>query len=177
MTSAPSSSRTGGSSAALSGEEYRRRLEKVRVCVQSLTVPFNTFMPSTGAPATADTPHPPSLSPFAGSATSGSQRATGSFRPKRTRRMGYPRIRANRYRDRARAASRRPTVHSHDLTRRAAHSFRPTAGRRAPRGLVGGNRATPATRASRRSVARGPRPSSGSGRAWRRCPDSNGPPP
>jgi len=36
--------------------------------------------------------------------------------------MGYPTIRANRHRDRAGAASRRPTAHSHDLTRRAAYS-------------------------------------------------------
>ena len=33
-----------------------------------------------------------------------------------------PMIRSNRHRDRARPASRRPTAHSHDLTRRAAHS-------------------------------------------------------
>ncbi len=60
------------------------------------------------------------LSPSAGSATLGCHRATPSLRPKWATRMSYPTIRSNRHRDRARAASRRPAAHSHDLTRRAA---------------------------------------------------------
>jgi hypothetical protein len=77
-----------------------------------------------------DAPLPPRVaptatiqpSPFAGSATLGHAACKGSFRPKRTRRMGYqdPRKPAQ---DRARAASSRPAVHSHDLTRPSAAHF------------------------------------------------------
>jgi hypothetical protein len=64
-----------------------------------------------------------SVSQYAGSATAGLHRATDSFLPKGTRRMGYPRIRSTRHRTGARAALTRPTAHSHDLSRRPAHYF------------------------------------------------------
>jgi D-alanyl-D-alanine carboxypeptidase len=71
-----------------------------------------------------DSPYYPDLSHNAGTTIPRWHWATGSLRPRRTRRMGYPTIRSNRHRDRARAASLSPTAHSHDLTRRAAHSGR-----------------------------------------------------
>jgi NADPH:quinone reductase-like Zn-dependent oxidoreductase len=71
--------------------------------------------------------------------------------------MGYPTIRANRHRDRARAASRRPTAHSHDLTRRAAHSPNDLNQRRDPAATGASPRFTPGVEAAGTRVDSGER--------------------